>query len=97
MNMVKKLAPWLGVPACLVAVVTLWNVFNLPRLAWASELEKLNRRQALDAVELYNNKVRSLLAVPAPTAEPNKSVWQEEVDKAKRQRRDAEERWLKLK
>ena len=84
----------IGVPAAVLAVVLLWGVLGFPRVATSTDIERLDKKQAAFAVELYRNKVRSLLTVEAPSKEPQKTLWQGEV--AIRERDAAEKRALEL-
>lgn|SRR3990167_8084666 len=89
-------ALWIGIPAAALAALLLWNALGLPKLATSTDIERLDKRQAAFAIELYRNKVRSLLSVEAPTREPQKTLWQAEVNSAIRERDAAEKRALEL-
>lgn len=91
-----RLIPYIGIPAAILAALTIWITLGFPRLATSGDIERLSRKQAEQAVELYGNKVRSFLVQDPPTKEPNRSIWMEEINKAKRQQNAAEQRWLEL-
>lgn len=88
-----KYAP---IPAALVALVTLWGIFGFPKPATSLDVQRLDKAQSEIAAELYQNKVRSILVTPKPSQEPNATLWQEELDAAKRQRDQAEKRLIEL-
>lgn len=93
MERFMKYAP---IPAALVACVTLWGIFGFPKPATSLDVQRLDKAQSEIASELYQNKVRSILITPKPTAEPNATLWQEELEAAKRQRDQAERRRIEL-
>jgi hypothetical protein len=93
----NEYAKWLGIPAALVALVTLWTVFDFPRVAMSGDISKLTKGQADIAVELYQTKTRSLIAIaPPPENTPAAAAWKEELDQARRQLQQAEQRKLEL-
>jgi hypothetical protein len=88
-----KYAP---IPGAIVAALTIWGVLGFPKPATSLDVQRLDKGQAEIASELYQNKVRSILITPKPSAEPNATLWQEELDAAKRQRDQAERRRIEL-
>tara|TARA_R110000868_G_C10480912_1_gene729275 strand:+ start:251 stop:538 length:288 start_codon:yes stop_codon:yes gene_type:complete len=88
-----KYAP---IPGAILAALTVWGVLGFPKPATSLDVQRLDKGQAEIASELYQNKVRSILITPKPSAEPNATLWQEELDSAKRQRDQAERRRIEL-
>lgn len=63
---------------------------------YAMEVKRLDRKGAAVAIEVYNNKVRSFLLIPEPNNPVQQKIWVEELDRAKRQLKAAEERKIQL-
>lgn len=93
MQTLMKYAP---IPAAILAAITLWGVLGFPKPATSLDVMRLDKAQSEIASELYQNKVRSILITPKPSAEPNATLWQEELEAAKRQRDQAERRRIEL-
>ena len=94
--MIQRVMKYAPIPAALVAAITLWGVLGFPKPATSFDVERLDKKQAEIAAELYRSKVRSIIVTPRPTQEPNATLWQEELDAAKRQRDQAEKRVIDL-
>lgn len=92
----ERLMKYAPIPAAIVALITLWGVLGFPKPATSLDVQRLDKGQAEIASELYRNKVRSIIVTPKPSAEPNATLWQEELDAAKRQRDQAEKRLIEL-
>lgn len=82
----------------LVAVVLSLGGYLYSKLAWAEDIKQLTRGQVDQAVELYSNKVQTWIAqTPPPTASANQTeAWKAELDHAKQQLNQAEQRKLDL-
>lgn len=93
MKTIMKYAP---LPAAILAAITLWGVLGFPKPATSLDVQRLDKGQAEIAAELYQNKVRSIILSPKPSQEPNATLWQEELEAAKRQRDQAERRRIEL-
>ena len=87
---------WIGIPGAILATLSVWGILGFPTLATGGDIQRLDRKQAEHAVELYRGKVRNLLIIPTPKEEPAKSIWLEEIETAKRQRDSAEKRQIEL-
>lgn len=85
-----------SIAGALVAIISAIQFLPIDRPAWSSDIKRLNRSQAEYAVELYSNKVRSIIVTPKPTNEPNATLWTEELDRAKRQLDSAERQRIEL-
>lgn len=70
--------------------------FELPRPAWSSDIERLTRQQAETAADLYDQKVKSLLIIPAPSDPAQRYYWEDELSRAKAKRSEAEKRLIEL-
>jgi len=88
-NMIWVWAKRIGITAgALVSLAALWHLLDFPTPAWSTDIQKLNRRAADTAVDLYQSNVRSLLAIQPPTDPSAKLKWEEELRQA-RQKLDA--------
>lgn len=87
-----------AVCAALVAIAGAWHLFEIPTLAWSSDIQKLNRNQAETAVEVYQSKLRgTVLNAPAPGATPQTHrLYEEELNQARTQLKRAEDRKIEL-
>lgn len=92
----KALAIAAFVAGSLATIAAGWKTLDLPVPAFAGDIEQLDRKQAETAVEVYQNKVRSYLTQPAPDNPVQKRIWEEELDKARRQLEAAEDRKIEL-
>lgn len=79
-----------------VAAITVWGWLGFPVVATSADVQRLDREQATIAVELYNQKVRSLLTIPPPEDFQQRTFWEQELERAKRMRDAAEDRALGL-
>ena len=92
----KAIMKYASIPAAILAIITLWGVLGFPKPATSLDVMRLDKGQAEIASELYQAKVRGIIVTPKPTQEPNATLWQEELDAAKRQRDAAEKRRIEL-
>lgn len=92
----KDLLKYASIPGAMVAAITLWGILGFPKPATSLDVQRLDKAQSEIAAELYQNKVRSILVTPKPSQEPNATLWQEELEAAKRQRDQAERRRIEL-
>lgn len=87
---------YVGVPGALLSACYIWTLWGFPTLAWSSDIQRLDRNQAAQAVDLYRGKVRNLILTPKPSNEPNATAWDEDLAEARRQRDAAEKRSIEL-
>lgn len=85
----------LGVPTAILAIIGIGSAVGT-KIAWSIDIQRLDRKQAEQAVEIYRGKVRSLIVVPAPTDPSQKAIWENEVQNAIRERDAAERRSIEL-
>lgn len=87
-----------SIPGGIGALIALWILLGFPTLATSSDIQKLDRRQVETAVEVYQNKTRSIiLNAPAPTATPQtQRLFEEELSQARGQLKRAEDRKIEL-
>jgi hypothetical protein len=80
------------------ALVSLYVMLGGPLPATSGDIKRLDRNQAEQAVELYQNKVNSLilLAPGASGNEQQRAAWQEQYARAKRELEAAENRKIEL-
>lgn len=86
----------MGVPGSIGALIALWILLGFPTLATSSDIQRLDRRQAIDAVEVYDNKLRRYLAISPPVDPVARQNWDEEVRRSKQQLDEAEKRRIEL-
>ena len=88
----------MGIPGSIGAAIALWILLGFPTLATSSDIQRLDRKQAETAVELYQNKLRgTILNAPAPTANAQtQQLYQEELNQARGQLKRAEDRKIEL-
>lgn len=88
----------MGVPGSIGALIALWILLGFPTLATSSDIQKLDRRQADTAVEVYQTKVRSTIlnAPPATANAQTQRLYEEELNQARSQLKRAEERKIEL-
>lgn len=88
----------MGIPGSLGAFLALWIFLGFPTLATSSDIQRLDRRQVETAVEVYQNKTRSIiLNAPAPTANSQtQRLYEEELNQARTQLKRAEDRKIEL-
>lgn len=84
-----------AVAIALGAIATLLAQFDLMP-AFSGDIKTLDRKQTNTAVEVYQNKVRSLLLLPEPEGPVRRRIWQEELNHARRQLEAAEDRKIEL-
>lgn len=65
-------------------------------IAWSSDVRRLDRHQADQAVEIYDSKVRRYLAVPPPADPVANQNWSEELRRSRSQLDAAEKRRIEL-
>jgi hypothetical protein len=89
---------FLFIPGALVAVATLWLALGLPRVAWSTDIKQLSVEQTNIVIDFATEKIQRAIAnTPAPTASPQQQeAWKEELEHAKVQRTQAEQRKLEL-
>lgn len=91
----RAVVRWGSIASSILAIGTLAAYFNIVP-ATSADIDKLDRKQTETAIEVYRNKVRSLLlAAPAEDTESYR-IWKEELERARRQLRAAEERKIEL-
>ena len=88
----------MGVPGSICAAIALYILLGFPTIATSNDIQKLDRRQADTAVEVYQSKVRgTILNAPAPTANAQtQRLYEEELNQARNQLKRAEERKIEL-
>lgn len=87
-----------AVAGVLVGIVTIWLALGLPRLAWSTDIQRLSVDQANIVIDFATEKIQRAIAnTPPPTALPaQQEAWKEELEHAKAQRAQAEQRKLDL-
>ncbi|HTQ99851.1 MAG TPA: hypothetical protein VMH83_07670 [Candidatus Acidoferrum sp.] len=80
----------------LTALVGLWHLLGMPTPAWSSDIQKLNLHQSEMAIDIYNSRVRGLLATAPPADPVAKQSWDEELRQARQKLDDAEKRRIEL-
>ena len=91
-----KWLAYLGVPGALISAITLWGTMGFPTLATGMDIQNLNRQQADVAIEVYQNKYRSFLALPKPSEPAQEAAWDIEIKRALKQLERAETRKIEL-
>ena len=86
----------LGIPGAVGAAIALWILLGFPTLATSSDIQRLDRKQAVDAVEIYDSKLRRYLAAQPPADPVAKQNWDEEVRRSRQQLDEAEKRRIEL-
>lgn len=88
----------MGIPGSLGALIALWILLGFPTVATSSDIQRLDRRQADTAVEVYQNKTRNIiLNAPAPTANAQtQRLYEDELNQARSQLKRAEDRKIEL-
>jgi hypothetical protein len=86
----------MGVPGALGALIALWILLGFPTLATSSDIQRLDRKQADTAIEVYSTKQRSLLVIAPPTGTVAHDAWQQELKAAGDQLKRAEDRKIEL-
>lgn len=88
----------MGVPGSIGALIALWILLGFPTLATSGDIRMLDRRQIETAVEVYQNKTRSIiLNAPAASATPQtQRLFEEELAQARSQLKRAEDRKIEL-
>jgi hypothetical protein len=99
--MVARKINWgliMGIPGSLGALIALWILLGFPTVATSSDIQRLDRRQADTAVEVYQNKTRNIiLNAPAPTANAQtQRLYEDELNQARSQLKRAEDRKIEL-
>lgn len=92
----KALAIAAFIGGSVAAIATGWKTIGLPLPAWANDIERLDRRQTEQAIEVYTNKVHRYLLIPEPSEPVQRQFLREELDKARRQLEAAEQRKIEL-
>lgn len=88
----------MGIPGSIGAFIALWILLGFPTLATSGDIQRLDRRQADTAVEVYQNKTRNIiLNAPAPTANAQtQRLYEDELNQARSQLKRAEDRKIEL-
>jgi hypothetical protein len=97
--MAKRKISWpivMGIPGSLGALIALWILLGFPTLATSSDIQRLDRKQADTAVEVYSTKQRSLLVIAPPSGTVAHDAWQQELKTAGEQLKRAEDRKIEL-
>lgn len=84
------------VAAGFVTLVGAYKTFDLPIPAWAEDINRLEKQQVDTAIEVYQNKYRSFLALPRPKEAIQQRAWEIEVDRSLKQLERAEQRKIEL-
>lgn len=85
-----------SIAGAIVALGGLWIAIGGPMPATSADIRRLDREQATVATEVYQTKLRSLLAVsPAENTTAHKA-WQEELAHTRDQIKRAEDRQIEL-
>lgn len=97
MNPVLKKVITAGeVSGAIAAIVAIWMAIGGPMLATSADIHRLDRQQADTAAEVYQTKLRSLLAIsPAPNTTAHQA-WEEELAHTRDQIKRAEDRKIEL-
>lgn len=82
----------ISVPGGVASLVIVWGTFGFPTWATSSDIQRLDRKQAIDAVEIYDNKLRRYLAQQPPTDPVSRQIWEEEIRRSRQQVDEAEKR-----
>lgn len=88
----------ISIPGGIGAFLALWIFLGFPTLATSGDILRLDRKQIETAVEVYQNKTRSIiLNAPAPTANAQtQRLFEEELNQARGQLKRAEDRKIEL-
>lgn len=87
-----------AVAAAVTAIMGLYVSLGGPIPATSADIQRLDRAQAEQAVELYQQKLNSLILL-APDAEKNPAAyaaWKQQYEQAQRQLERAESRKIEL-
>lgn len=87
------LTKWGG---ALLLAVTLWGALGFPKPAMSGDIARLDRSQADQAIEIFNTKMRSLLAIAPPKETASRRAWEEELATTRQQLNQAQSRKLEL-
>jgi len=80
----------------IAAISAGWNALRLPVPALASDIQRLDRAQAETAIEVYQNKYRTLLLQPKPENPAAERAWEIELDRTLKKLDRAEDRLIDL-
>lgn len=90
----------LAIPAAVLAIIGLWVTFGFPTLATSSDINRLDRNQAAQAVELYQASIRSLMILSPQIAISNdgyaKAAHEEEMRRTRDKLQQAERQLLRV-
>lgn len=92
----KALAAIAFVAGSLTTIAIAWRTFDFPVPAWATDIKRLDRQQVDTAIEVYQNKYRSWLALPPAKDATSEQARQIEIDRALKQLERAEQRKIEL-
>lgn len=65
-------------------------------IAWSSDVQRLDRKQAETAVDVHAERIERLLSIPPPSDPVQKQFWEESVRKARNNLDAAEKRKIEL-
>ena len=69
---------------------------GFPTLATSGDIQRLDRKQADTAIDVYSTKQRSLLVIAPPANTTAHEAWKVELETARRQLEAAEKRKIEL-
>lgn len=79
----RRLLIWIGAPAgALVSVLTAWTMLGLPRPAFSTDIQRLDRQQVDNAINIYQDRVNALLSIQPPTDPAAHRQWRERLRRA---------------
>lgn len=87
---------WLSIPGAIFALIAAWMALGLPTPAWTTDIRRLDRQQVENAIQIYNDRVHSLLSVQPPTDPIANQNWQEQLRHAHTKQDQLEQRLLEL-
>ena len=85
-----------GIAGAITAIGALWATIGGPLPATSADIKRLDRSQADVATEVYQTKLRSLLAVSPPEGTAAHEAWKEELSHTRDQIKRAEDRKIEL-
>jgi len=97
----QRIVKWIiqggSVSGALVAIVAAWHLFEMPSVAWSSDIKKLNVQQTDHALDFYSKAVRDDTILRSQISDPTtRALIDQRMNEAQDKLKRAQDRKIEL-